>query len=86
VPVGFANEGWLNALVEVKLNRSLIPSQGRENSLKAERFTVLVPGPYRLFLLTLPKVPGAGAEKAEGLNHSLTQPNVAASAAMQWVD
>ena len=74
VPVGFEKEGWLNALVEVKLNRSLTPSQGRENSLEAERFTVLVPGPYRLFLLTSPKVPFAGSENAEGLYHSLRQP------------
>src|ERR1035437_9154326 len=60
VPLGLPKDGWLNALLAAQLSLSLIPSQGSENSLNMERFTVLVPGPYRMFLLTLPKVPFAG--------------------------
>jgi hypothetical protein len=73
-------------LVAARLNLSLIPSQGSENSLNMERFVKLVPGPYRMFLRTSPKVPGAGCEKAAGLNHSLRQPFVGPEPASHFAD
>src|ERR1700749_4860181 len=67
-PFGKLKLGWVKMLLSSARIWNFTFSQ-IENVLPREKFTLLSPGPFRLFLLELPNVPGVGWANAASLNH-----------------